>query len=347
VSGPSSLDPERRAGLLAAKLRALVREHTGQGDGETGGHAGAATLLSQGCGWFLAAERPERAVGPALAWARQQGADELHVLVDDAVAAGVVARRAALFTGSPQVWSVDDRRLRATAPAPHAADVDLPAEVGPMVALLEGAGVDVVVEHGRVTGEVRGLEIAQVVSEPGGLRLEVGVGRHDRDAFTMLHGDVPAARALAAVADAARPHRTAGGHGHPLGRLVPERWLRWRVLGEPGLAGAAHLEPLPPILPRASVKDVVPAGAVGHDDQGRPVVVACSVGVDLDLVPEAADLRDRWEHESGADARLVLVLPARDALPVTRDLAGALARPASVVAVPGDWRSDAGDGPAP
>ncbi len=54
------------------------------------------------------------------------------------------------------------------------------------------AGVEVVVEHGVIRGEVRGLEVARV----GGRRrrrrpLEVGVGRHDREAFAMVHGDLP------------------------------------------------------------------------------------------------------------------------------------------------------------
>jgi hypothetical protein len=35
---------------------------------------------------------------------------------------------------------------------------------------------------------------------------------------------------------------------------------------------------------------------------------------------------------------LWLVLPERDALPVTRDLAAALVHPAVVVPLPGDWR---------
>ena len=57
-------------------------------------------------------------------------------------------------------------------------------------------------------------------------------------------------------------------------------------------------------------------------------------GIDLGLVPMAADLR--LAHAPGA--RLVLVVPERDAHPVTRRLAAALVEPAEVVALPGDWR---------
>ena len=54
-----------------------------------------------------------------------------------------------------------------------------------------------VVEHGVVTGEVRGLEVCRVVDDRttgDGVRLEVGVGAHDREAFAIIHGDVPDGR---------------------------------------------------------------------------------------------------------------------------------------------------------
>jgi hypothetical protein len=57
--------------------------------------------------------------------------------------------------------------------------------------------------------------------------------------------------------------------------------------------------------------------------------VVASTGIDLDLVPTAADVRAR---EAPA-ARLVLAVPPRDASPVTRDLAGALRVPAEVAEV--------------
>ena len=65
-----------------------------------------------------------------------------------------------------------------------------------LVPLLADAGATVVVEHGLVTGEILGLEVARVVTDDGGARVEVGVGRHDREAFGMLHGDLPTHAAL-------------------------------------------------------------------------------------------------------------------------------------------------------
>jgi hypothetical protein len=61
---------------------------------------------------------------------------------------------------------------------------------------------------------------------------------------------------------------------------------------------------------------------------------ARSTGVDLDLVPSAAD--DRLLHAPGG--RLVLVVPARDVHPVTVALCGQLVDRAEIAAVEGDWR---------
>ena len=64
---------------------------------------------------------------------------------------------------------------------------------------------------------------------------------------------------------------------------------------------------------------------------GAPVVVVCSAGIDLDLVPFAADARDALAEP---DTRLLLAVPEGDDHPVTRELAARLAVPAEVVPVP-------------
>ena len=111
--------------------------------------------------------------------------------------------------------------------------------------------------------------------------------------------------------------------------LAGERWLRERLIASPSLVGAARLERADGPEPRTSVKESLPAVAVGDG-----VVVVASVGIDLELVPYAADAR----LGVAPGARLVLVLPERDAHPVTLALAAALAAPAEVVGLPGDWR---------
>jgi hypothetical protein len=84
-----------------------------------------------------------------------------------------------------------------------------------------------------------------------------------------------------------------------------------------------------PAVTDAPLRTPAPAPAVGTTVEGAPLVVVASTGIDLDLVPAAADVRAREAPE----ARLVLAVPPRDASPVTRDLAGALRLPAGLAEV--------------
>jgi hypothetical protein len=323
------LDPERRSRLLAVKLATLAREHLGL-EGEPASFTGGAALSVGDRAVVLAEDDPGRALGRALAWARQAGAASVDLLV--AGEAGQVARRAAAFTTPPAVWLADGRDLQPADPEPLPASPPPPTGALDLVPELAAAGAEVVVEHGVVSGEVLGLEIARVVAGEDGLRIEAGVGRHDREAYAMLHGEIPTAQALANVIGAVREARRADRPDHPLQRLAPERWLRDVVVADPSLVGAVHLERHEGPLPRPSVKDPWPAVSIGDG-----LVVVCSVGIDLELVPFASDARLAVDPS----ARLVLVVPERDDHPVTRALAAALRQPADVVTVPGDWREGA------
>jgi hypothetical protein len=150
----------------------------------------------------------------------------------------------------------------------------------------------------------------------------------------MLHGDLPPTEQLARVSEIVREHRHPGAEPHPLNQLVPERWLRARLLADPGRIGLRELRAAPAAVPRTNLRDKGVAIALGARADGQPVVVACSVGIDLDLVPAAADAR--LLHAPEAD--LLVVVPERDAHPVTLALAARLVRPAEVVALAGDWR---------
>lgn len=344
----STLPPEQQAALHAAKLRALVTDHWGPGlDLEPSLFPGGAATRAGDRGWFLAGDEPARALGAALAWASRHDIDDLHVLAGSAT--DVLARRAVLFAPAPTVWRIEGHTLHEVTARPGGAPEaegltsdtkrsGAGADGSEFALLLADAGADVVCEHGVVAGEVRGLEIARVVvAEDGSAALEVGVGRHDREAFAMVHGDLPTREALASVIATVRENRRAGAESHPLSRLAEERWVRAVLVERPDLVGCARLAPVVPLLPRDSVKDVVPACLVGEDLDGRAVVVACSVGIDLDLVPTAAEVR---AHHAPA-ARLLLALPARDDSPVTRRVAARLRHPAEVVVLPDDWRSAA------
>lgn len=331
------LDPEQRARLLAAKLRVLVASTGVSIDDAEEGTLGTSPTLRVGEEvWLLAEEEPHRLLGAALARQVRGPSRSLHLLAEDP-AAGVLARRAGQFREPPTVWRVEGPRAVPAEPSPVGApEVPPPAALG-LLDVLRAAGVEVVIEHGQVIGEVLGLEIARaVVDEAGTARIEVGVGQHDREAFSMLHGQVPAPEALVRVVEAVRAQRHPGATTrHPLARLAGERWLRSLVIGRPELVGARVLEPIEGTVARRSVKDTFPAFALGVRADGSELVVACSTGIDLDLVPHAADVR----ASRAPAADLVLVLPRRDDHPVTRALAAALTRPAAVVVVDDDWRA--------
>lgn len=283
--------------------------------------------------WVLVDEQPARSLGGVMAWAHQRGVRGVDLLVERD--AGTLVRRAACFVDPVAVWQVDGSTVIRAEPQPLEAPL-VPSETAlDLVGALRDAGLEIVIEHGEVRGEVLGLEVARVVVDHAGTRIEVGVGRNDREAFAMVHGETfEGTDALVNVVAEVRRHRRPGDLTHPLARLAAERWLRSEVVRTPSLVGARDLEPVEPTVRRDNLKDPSPAIAVGRDAGGVPMVVACSVGVDLDLVPSAADARSAYVP----DARLVLVMPERDALPVTRRLAELLLEPAEVVTVSNDFR---------
>ncbi len=233
----------RQRRLRSIKLQALVRDHVGHDiDGAVGAFPPGAALVVHGEAWILLEDEPERGLGPALAWAIRNGAAALHLLADRAT--GLLARRASALRFPIEVWHVDERTLLPAVPEPLAPPP--PAAPGhlALVDTIVAGGAEPVVEHGVVTGEVRGLEVCRVVDDSftGAVRLEVGVGAHDREAFTIIHGDVPTAEALAGVVRTVDEHRRPDADQHPLTRLVPERLIRWQLEKDPrqGRPGSRH-----------------------------------------------------------------------------------------------------------
>jgi len=349
----AALSAERRAALRGAKLGALVAGTWGPADRTTHALGTAVALAGPGpVAWVLADEAPERTLGPALAWADREHVEELHVIVGGSGdAAATVARQAGLFAPpAPQVWAITGRTVDPAVPEPppRQPDAQAPPE---LVDLLIDAGLEIVAEGGVVRGEVNGLEVARIVrgttsagvpiAEP---RLEVGVGKADRELTAMVHGELAPVEQLSRVVDIVRAHRRPGAPRHPLNQLVPERWLRAVLCRNPGVAGPsgrgsgddvlASLRPAAGVRPRANLTERDIAIAAGATRDGAAVVVACSVGIALDLVPMAADAREVIDPS----ARLLLALPERDDHPGTRRLAARLRSPAEVVPVPGDWR---------
>lgn len=272
--------------------------------------------------------------GAALAWASRLDSVRLDVLVDGPPpAAGIIARRASAFS-SPKtgVWAVAGRDLSPALPTEPVLDATSPDPA--LVSLLRDHGLEVVWEHGVLRGEVLGLEIARTV----GSRLEVGVGRHDRMARVEMRPGEDLGEALDEASAVVRSLRRPDAPPHPANALARSRWMRSILVRSPaslGLPPVGDLTAVAPPLPWVDLPEAPAAPAVGRLPSGRPVVVVCSVGVDMDLVPSAADCRLLY---GGDGADLWLVVPEGDDLPVTRDLAARLWRPAEVQVAPRDWK---------
>ncbi len=345
VPGSSDGD-DRHSRLLGMKLRALVVEHLGREPDsvDIGAFPAGAALVADGAAWVLIDGPAARSLGGALAWAVRRRTASLNVIAESHT--GLLARRAARLAFPVSIWFAQERTLLPAVAEP------LPEPPEPSAAhlafseMIESAGATPNAEHGVVFGEVRGLEVCRVVDEPttghiaemgdvdpaalaaalvdDGILLEVGVGANDREAFRLLHGDIPTPEALAVVVEAVADHRSPEAPQHPLNRLGQERYLRWHLEQHPELVGMQRVEPAQPPLPRANLKDPIPCVATGVGPDGRSHAIVCSVGVDLDLVGFVADV------QATTDDPVIVVLKERDRMPIAQDLLGLLAAPVDV-----------------
>ena len=330
--------------LLRAKCRALVRtrwpEALDAPDTTEHDLPGGAALLARSTetAFVLAEDNPGGSLGGAIVWARRHHATTLHLLAADDDAK--LARRAQRFTLPVTVHRIDGTTLTEATPAPPLPDPEPDPRTEPFRALFEKSGATTVAEGGVLRAEVRGLEVARIevdetTNEP---RLAVGVGKHDREAQREIRGSNQTLDHLFEVVRIVAEHRVAEGAGHAAFHLSAERWLRDVVVRNPQLVGADDdLEPRPSPNPRDDLRAAAPAPAAGTDAAtGRPLLVVCSVGTDLDLVPAATDayLLD------GRKPHVRFVVPEGDDLPSTRDLVDLLDLDADLVTVPPDWRTE-------
>lgn len=326
-------DDARRRRLVGIKLRALVADHLGAEAPEAADFPPGAALRVGDDAWVFLDARPAERLGAALAWAVRAGSTALHVVAEAGI--GTLARRAAEFDLPITVWEADGRSLVRGAAEPLGAPAPAPERHEALRPLIEEGGAEPNVEHGILTGEVRGLEVCRVVDDPatGATRLEVGVGEHDREAFQMIHGDVPTVESLARVVDAVGRHRSPDAPPHPLKSLAAERLIRWRIEQDPAIVQASIVAAAPPPTPRANLKDAVPCVASGIGFAGERVVVVCSSGVDLDLIPYAADARLALGDPGVEPGRLVVVMPSRDRIGLLGEIAERLREPLSFVSM--------------
>ena len=336
-----NVDADQRARLLRIKLLALARDRFPGGTPDEPVVVGQITATVLGERALVLCETGSASVlSSALVWSERAGATQLTIFADEE--SGVLARLASYFTlggTTIEVRQVAGARSEPAEAAPVPEPYAEPGGADELVAQLRDAGAEVVVEHGIVRGEVLGLEVARLVVWPtehggdGGLHLEAGVGRFDRDAVAAAHPDEAPISSLERTLAAVRARRYPGAPTHPVQLLARSRWVRADVIATPELVGARSLQAIGMTTEPLGLRDEHPAAALGTDLDGEPLLVVCSSGVDLSLVPLAADTRG----SVGPGTRLILALPERDHHRATRTLVGLLREPAELVAVPEGW----------
>jgi hypothetical protein len=366
-----TLDPKQRARLQKAKLLAVTRQYlepvlgnetaTGlQGEPASASidfsevlEAGSLYALNlSGHGFVLLSESSARSLSAALIWAAQQPVQRLTVFADAAVSTDApsataarpedLARWAQYFLVADQ--PIEVRLIEGTGsiriqPGPVPTACAPPERNVVLEQHLIDEGLEVVHEHGVTRGELLGLEVARLVvwpEESGGddaLHLEVGVGRFDRDAHAAVRPDESPVDDLAKTVSILRDHRFAGAPTHAVQRLSRERWLRAVLLDQPSLVGAQSLTALGMTAEPSGLRDAFPAAAIGTKQDGTPLIVVCSCGVDLALLPLAADLREQVNSE----AVLLLAVPKQDHHVATKWLASMLRHPAELIDIAVGW----------
>lgn len=326
------IDSQRLRALRTSKLRSIASSHFGVDDLDVRPFDDGAFAFDGHTAFALLEDSADQGLGPALAFSLQQGARELTVLASDH--SGDLARQASYFNSDINVYANagDEPSLASATEFVEMLPLDSSAER--FRELLVTSGAEVVEEHGVLAGEVMGLEVARVVGLGDEAHLEVGVGRNDREAFSMLYQHMSADEALEKVVATVSEQRRAGAENHALNLMAVERWLRAILIQEPSLIGVTDLGAVAPIVKRPFVDSAGPSPAIGTDADGSQVVVVCSVGVDLSLVPLAADYFAR----SGATGQLWVVVPKRDVYKSTRSILDLLHHPCRVVEISDQWR---------
>ncbi|MDW3219326.1 MAG: hypothetical protein R8F63_12005 [Acidimicrobiales bacterium] len=326
-----ALDADRRAQLERARAEGLLRrcfdvdpaalEITAAPFGTTA-HDGDRA-------WVISMSDDLAALGGVLVWLDRAQPASLDLVVDHH--AGVHARRTTVLAPEIRVHRVEGDGIVAVDPEPVPPALPCPDDAAHLESILVEADLDVVCEDGILRGELAGLEVARILHGPDGPVLEAGVGRFDREAGALLHAGRDPRESVRATVTQVRPHRTPGAPSHAVNRLARERWLRHEVAAAPDAVDIDLPALVEPIPPRTSLLEQVPAALMGIDGD-RSVLVVCSVGVDLGLVPAIADL---LVVHSPDEVRVVL--PERDRLPHLERLMARLPVPTGFRSIPVPW----------
>ncbi len=337
MGSADTLGTDQRAQLYRTKLTSLVRSWFSVGEVPVSGFGGGAVAtLADRSVILVEGDDSVASFGAGLIMARS--AEQIEVWVENSStepgAANVLARQAQSLDPVDAVKALKGQELSSVDAAPA---VVVPGEVGdadPWVTTMRGAGLDVAIRDGAVVGSLRGLEAARIVANPDGTtRLDVGVGHYDQEAFAMMNAELPPHEALAEVVRQITELRVADAPSHPINRLGRTRWLADTVVHNPsvlGLSGAAVVD----ILPDPGIRNEAPVALRGNDD-GTPVAVVVTVGLDPVTIPLAADAVTCL----GA-SRCELVVPARDHYRFLDEMAAMLSVATSITSLAVPWEGE-------
>ena len=322
------MEREQRLSLNRSKLRKILLKEDCQEidsliDTSGNGLRGSSTL------WVLAdQETPEEILGASLL--ELTAHENLHLVIyfENLQDAQTTQRRSNALKPSPSIFFFSNGKANQVEPALFDERKFVEPPLPEFEELCLKFDLEKVYEFGTWSGEILGLEVLRVSDN----EIQVGVGKLDREANSLISRGKPVSDVLSSAVEIVRLSRNSESSLHPLSRLVRERWLRADAVANPREYGMESLILLEPLIERKSLRDSMPTAAMGFDEKGEKVLYVFSVGIDIRLVPFIADLMLLELPD-----RVEVVIPNKDILvPIEKSLKF-LNIPLTIRGVVGGW----------
>ena len=322
------MEREQRLSLNRSKLRKILLKEDCQEidsliDTSGNGLRGSSTL------WVLAdQETPEEILGASLL--ELTAHENLHLVIyfENLQDAQITQRRSNALKSSPSIFFFSNEKVNQVEPALFDERKFVEPPLPEFEELCLKFDLEKVYEFGTWSGEILGLEVLRVFDN----EIQVGVGKLDREANSLISRGKPVSDVLSSAVEIVRLSRNSESSLHPLSRLVRERWLRADAVANPREYGMESLILLEPLIERKSLRDSMPTAAMGFDEKGEKVLYVFSVGIDIRLVPFIADLMLLELPD-----RVEVVIPNKDILvPIEKSLKF-LNIPLTIRGVVGGW----------
>ena len=322
------MEREQRLSLNRSKLRKILLKEDCQEidsliDTSGNGLRGSSTL------WVLAdQETPEEILGASLLELTAHENLDLVIYFENLQDAQITQRRSNALKPSPSIFFFSNGKANQVEPALFDERKFVEPPLPEFEELCLKFDLEKVYEFGTWSGEILGLEVLRVFDN----EIQVGVGKLDREANSLISRGKPVSDVLSSAVEIVRLSRNSESSLHPLSRLVRERWLRADAVANPREYGMESLILLEPLIERKSLRDSMPTAAMGFDEKGEKVLYVFSVGIDIRLVPFIADLTLLELPD-----RVEVVIPNKDILvPIEKSLKF-LNIPLTIRGVVGGW----------